>query len=200
MNEDPPRKGERTPPPLVRAPRRRDRGRDDPWIRAFLHGAPYGFLATVDEGQPFLNPNLFLYEEEEGAIYFHTARTGRTPENTARGGKCCFSAASMGRFLPAPEALEFSVEYAAVMVFGTISLVAEPEARRRALEGIMVKYAPHLEPGRDYRAINDRELRRTAVHRLDIEAWSGKENVADPGFPGAYHLPRPEPPTARGEA
>lgn len=188
MDESTPVKGVPKAPPQVRAPRRRDRGQDDGWIRAFLHGAPFGFLATVDEGRPFLNSNLFLYRDEEHAIYFHTARTGRTPENVARGGRCCFSAASMGRFLPAREALEFSVEYAAVVVFGTIAPVDALAARRRALEGIMARYAPHLKPGRDYRRITDDELRRTAVHRLDIESWSGKENTADPDFPGAYHI------------
>ena len=30
--------------------RRRDRGKDEAWVRAFLHQAPFGFLATVGEG------------------------------------------------------------------------------------------------------------------------------------------------------
>ncbi len=197
MDDNTPRKSGPKPPRPVQAVRRRDRERDDAWIRAFLHEAHFGFLATVDDRQPFLNSNLFLYREEEHAIYFHTARTGRTPANVARGGRCCFSAASMGRFLPAPEALEFSVEYRAVVVFGTIAPVADPEARRRALEGIMAKYAPHLAPERDYRPITDQEVRRTAVHEMDIDAWSGKEKAADPDFPGAYRLPRQEPAPGR---
>ena len=41
--------------------RRRDRGKDEAWVRAFMHRAPHGFLATVDDdGQPFLNANLFV--------------------------------------------------------------------------------------------------------------------------------------------
>ncbi len=50
----------------------------------------------------------------------------------------------------------------------------------------MKKYAPHLEPGTDYRPIAPDELIRTAVIRIDIDAWSGKEKKEAPGFPGAY--------------
>lgn len=169
--------------------RRRDRGRDDEWIRGFLSWAPFGFLATVADDRPFLNSNLFVYEPESHCIYLHTARTGRTPQNVARGGLATFSAAVMGRFLPAPEALEFSVEYAAVVAFGETRPVTDREERRRAMEFVMRKYAPHLEAGADYRAITAKELTRTGVHRLDIDVWSGKEKVAPPDFPGAYRLP-----------
>ena len=42
----------------------------------------------------------------------------------------CFSAAEMGRLLPADTALEFSVEYASVIAFGKARLVTgEEEAR-----------------------------------------------------------------------
>src|SRR5690606_7449645 len=99
--------------------RRRDRAVDDEaWIRAFLHRAPVGVLATVHDGQPFLNPNLFVYDEAAHALYFHTARAGRTPANLSAPAPVCFSASEMGRLLPAPEALHFSVEFASVVVFG----------------------------------------------------------------------------------
>ncbi len=29
---------------------------------------------------------------------------------------------------------------------------------------------------------------RTAVYRIDIDAWSGKEKSVEPDFPGAYPL------------
>lgn len=44
--------------------RRRDRGKDEEWVRAFIKQAPHGFLATVgDDGQPYLNSNIFVYDE-----------------------------------------------------------------------------------------------------------------------------------------
>lgn len=177
--------------------RRRDRGKDDGWIAEFLGRAPFGFLATVDEGQPFLNSNLFVYDPDEHAIFLHTARVGRTPGLLTDPGRVAFSAAVVGRLLPADEALEFSAEYASVVAFGTARTLQEPEAKRRALQLLLDRYAPHLRPGRDYRAITEAELRRTAVYRVDIDAWSGKEKAAPDDHPGALPLPLPGIPVVR---
>ena len=170
--------------------RRRDRGKDEAWVRSFLTRASYGFLATTgEEGQPFLNSNLFVYDEDRGCIYLHTHRTGRTRDNLSEPERISFGVAAMGRLLPADEALEFSVEYAGVTVFGTGKVVEETEESREALQKLLDKYAPHLRPGRDYRATTDEELARTAVYRIDIETWSGKQKAAEADFPGAYELP-----------
>jgi nitroimidazol reductase NimA-like FMN-containing flavoprotein (pyridoxamine 5'-phosphate oxidase superfamily)/uncharacterized damage-inducible protein DinB len=173
--------------------RRHDRGKDDAWIRAFLHAAPYGFLATVDDsGQPFLNSNLYAYDEEAHCIWLHTARTGRTPSNVDAYDRVCFSVAGIGRMLPADEALEFSVEYAGVVVFGRGRVVEDPSEARAGLQKLLDRYAPHLKPDRDYRGITLDEMKRTATYRLDIEAWSGKQKEAEVDFPGAFDVPAPK--------
>ena len=46
-----------------------------------------------------------------------------------------------------------------------------------------------LTPGEDYRASTDDELAQTAVYRIDIETWSGKQKEVEQDFPGAYALP-----------
>jgi len=174
--------------------RRRDREKEEEWIRRFLERASFGFLATTADGRPYLNSNLFVFDATAHAIYFHTARVGRTSSNVRASGVATFSAAVMGRLLPAPEALEFSVEYSAVVVFGVIEPVDDEAEKGRALRLVMEKYAPHLQAGRDYRPITADELRRTAVHRLSIEAWSGKEKVGAPDHPGAFTAPALGPP------
>ena len=181
------------------ATRRRDRAvRDDAWIRAFLQAAPYGALATVHDGRPFLNSNLFVYDEARHALYLHTARVGRTAANVAAGGEdgapVCFSAFSMGRLLPADTALEFSVEYEGVVVFGQGAIVEDRAEAREALHALLDKYAPHLRRGTDYAAVTDEELKRTAVYRIAIEAWSGKRKAVAPDFPGAFAYAPPEAP------
>ena len=92
----------------------------------------------------------------------------------------------MGRLLPADVALEFSVEFAGVTVFGTATIIKEADEARHALQQLLDKYAPHLRPERDYHPTTDEELARTAVYRIDIEAWSGKKKEVAPDFPGAY--------------
>ena len=107
--------------------RRRDRGKDDAWIAAYLQAAGFGFLASVSEGQPFLNSNIFVYDSDRHVIYLHTARTGRTESNLRAPVKVAFSTAAMGRVLPAAQALEFSVEFSGVVAFGTGHVVEAPE-------------------------------------------------------------------------
>ena len=167
--------------------RRHDRAvEDEAWIRAMLHRVPIGALATMHDGQPFINSNLFVYDEDEHRIYMHTARVGRTQANVEREQAVCFSISEMGRLLPADEALHFSVEYAGVTVFGAASIIREPQEAGHALQCLLDKYAPHLKPGRDYRPVVDVELAQTTVYRIDIEAWSGKKKQVEPDFPGAY--------------
>lgn len=169
------------------AMRRSDRAvNEELWIKQFLHNAAVGTLATVHEGQPFINSNLFVYDEAAHCIYTHTARVGRTGANVALHATVCFSVMEMGRLLPAAEALEFSVEYAGVMVFGTASLVEEDAEADRALHRLLEKYAPHLKAGQDYRPPTLEERKRTAVFRIDIEEWSGKKKEVGAEFPGAF--------------
>ncbi len=167
--------------------RRSDREVDDQaWIKKFLQSKSVGILATSDNDQPFINSNLFVYDENAHAIYIHTGRLGRTRSNSAQNPQVCFHVFEMGRLLPADEALEFSVEYAGVTVFGQIHVLEKEEDKKAAMQLIMSKYAPHLQPGKDYRAIMPEELERTAVFKLSIQEWSAKKKVVEKDFPGAY--------------
>ncbi len=167
--------------------RRSDRAvNDQAWMKALLQRAPIGILATVHDGQPFLNSNLFIYDEAEHAIYMHTARLGRTRANIEIDAQVCFSVYEMGRLLPAATALNFSVEYASLVIFGTATRISDEKQATDALHLLLHKYAPHLQPGQDYHAVVPEELTRTSVYRISIEEWSGKKKEAPAGFPGAY--------------
>ena len=172
--------------------RRADRAvTDEVWIKEFLHSAAIGMLATVIDGQPFINSNLFVYDEQVNVIYTHTARLGRTRSNIEAGERVCFSISDMGRLLPAEEALEFSVEYSGVVIFGTATVVTNETEAEYGLQLLLDKYFPHLKPGEHYRAITPEELKRTSVYRINIEQWSGKKKKVDDDFPGAFFYGQP---------
>jgi nitroimidazol reductase NimA-like FMN-containing flavoprotein (pyridoxamine 5'-phosphate oxidase superfamily) len=171
----------------INAARRADRAVDDEaWIADMLARAAIGVLATVDGDQPFLNSNLFVYDHDARVLYMHTARTGRTRANIESQTRVCFTVTEMGRLLPADEALEFSVEYASVVVFGSAQVVRDADEARHGLQRLLDKYFPHLQPGRDYRPITDDELARTSVYRITIDSWSGKRKQVAEDFPGAF--------------
>jgi uncharacterized protein len=56
-----------------------------------------------------------------------------------------------------------------------LSVVEDAEEAKRGLQLIMDKYFPVLRPGVDYEVATDDDLKVTAVFRVDIESWSGKE-------------------------
>lgn len=166
---------------------RKDRAvEDDGWIKQALRHAPMGYLATLHGEQPFINSNLFVYDEQAHAIYMHTAKVGRTRAAVESAERVCFTVTSMGRLLPAPEALEFSVEYSGVVVFGTARIITSEAESMRALQLLLDKYAPHLTVGKDYRPPTHSEINRTTVYKIAIESWSGKKKEVAADFPGAY--------------
>ena len=163
--------------PAINHVRRRDRAVEDPdWIRDFLRQAPYGVVATDSDGQPFINPLIFAYDDQSNALYFHTGRAGRIFANLQQNPRVCFNACRMGRLICAPAASSFDVEYDSVVVFGRARVLQDEAEATAALRLLLDKYFPDIRYGKDYSAITPKELTRTAVYRIDIESWSGKRN------------------------
>ena len=46
--------------------------RDDEWIRSFLHEARVAHIASTRDGQPFLTPSTFWFDEPNHQIVFHS--------------------------------------------------------------------------------------------------------------------------------
>lgn len=144
--------------------RRKDRSKDkEAWIKDYLRTAAFGTISLAWEGQPFSNSNIFVYDPVGHEIFFHTAREGRTRDIINNNPQVCFSVSQMGRLLPAAVALEFSVEYSGVSVFGQVQVVEDEVEATKGLQLLLDKYFPHLHPVKDYRPITLKELKRTTV-------------------------------------
>lgn len=150
--------------------------RDEGWIQSLLHRASVGHIAHASGAQPFVTPNTFWYDEANRRIIFHANISGRLRSNLEVNPRMCLEASEVGRPLPSNAALEFSIQYRSVMVFGTVHLLEDADEKRTALYGLIAKYFPSMQPGREFRPITDKELDRTSVFALQIESWSGKEN------------------------
>ena len=153
--------------------------RDEEWIRAFLREARIGHIASLREGQPFINPSMFWFDEEHHQIVFHSNLAGRIRSNIEANPKVCFEASELGKMLPSNVALEFSLQFRSVVVFGIARLLTNPEEARRVLYGLIQKYFPAMTAGKEFREITDKELARTSIYAIQIEEWSGKENWKD---------------------
>ena len=153
--------------------------RDDEWIRAFLRQARIGHIASAQDRQPFLNPTMFWFDEAKQQIIFHSNIVGRMRANIENNPRVCFETSELGRMLPANVALEFSLQFRSVVVFGSARLISDLEEARRVLYGLIGKYFPAMTAGKEYREITEKELKRTSVYAIQIEEWSGKENWKD---------------------
>lgn len=150
--------------------------RDDEWIRAFLKEAKVGHIASSFNDQPFLTPTIFWYDEENHQMIFHSNVAGRIRSNIEANPKVSLEASELGKLLPSNVALEFSLQFRSVVVFGTARIISDPIEARKMLYGLISKYFPKMTAGREYREITDKELRATSIYAIKIEAWSGKEN------------------------
>jgi uncharacterized protein len=153
--------------------------RDDEWIRAFLRQAKIGHIASAQGNQPFLNPSMFWFEEAKHQIIFHSNIVGRIRSNIESNSRVCFEASELGKILPSNVALEFSLQFRSVIAFGNVRLISDAEEARRVLYGLIRKYFPAMTPGKEFREITDKELKRTSIYAIQIEEWSGKENWKD---------------------
>ena len=165
--------------PAVTAPnaqRRREHALDDAATRELIERLEIAHIATVWDGQPFVNPTTFWYDAAAHAIYFHSNIVGRMRANAEHDGRVCFESSRFGRYLPSNVALEFSVQYESVVVYGKVRLLADPAQQQHALSGLIAKYFPRMRSGHEYRPITDQELKRTSIYAIAIETWSGKRN------------------------
>lgn len=151
----------------------------DDWIRAFLKTAQIGHIATSIDGQPFINPTTFWYDEPNQQIVFHSNVVGRVRSNIESNPKVSLEASELGKFLPSNVALEFSVQFRSVIVYGSARIVTDATEARRLLYGLISKYFPVMTAGKEYREITEKELRATSIYAIEIESWTGKDNWAE---------------------
>ena len=175
--------------------RRNERAQHPEWIEKFLTTTEVITISMIDEGQPYAVVRNFVYDTAKQVIYIHGARKGRAFEVLARNPRVCCTAQRMERLLPALKASGFSVEYAGVTVFGDCCLVDDQDEALAGLELLVNKYFHQFEAGVDYAPTVPEVTQVTAVFRIDIESWSGKQNQAAPDFPGAFtYQPKTEMP------
>lgn len=163
---------------------------DDEWIAEFLAEQKSCVIGVPNGNSPHLVTQLFVHEDRSGILYVHGARDGRLYEIVSESDSlpARFTTSQMGRFIPANEPVNFTVEYSSVVGTGTIQLVKTPAKKRDILELFMEKFAPHLVPGEDYEDMSEESVDRTAVYEFDVNSWSGKHGYKGDDISGAYVL------------
>lgn len=156
--------------------RRPEYSRDDEWICDFLRRGEIAHIGSVADGQPWVTSTIYYFDEAGHRLIFHSNIVGRLRANIEAHPGACAEISEWGRLLPSNAALEFSLQYRSVMVFGTAQILTDRQEQTDMLHQFIAKYFAELEHGKDYRPVTEKELKRVSVFALNIEAWSGKEN------------------------
>lgn len=145
-------------------------------IHAILDEGLVCHVGFVVDGQPFVIPTNYVRIGEK--IHVHGSPASRMLQALERGVAACVTVTLLDGLVLARSAFHHSMNYRSVVVFGTASVVEDPDEKVRVLRAL----ADHLIPGRwqDIRPPNPQELRRTLVLSIPIDEASAKVRVGPP--------------------
>ncbi|HEV8116825.1 MAG TPA: pyridoxamine 5'-phosphate oxidase family protein [Acidimicrobiales bacterium] len=165
-------------PPSERARLRRhpERGRyDEPTVHAILDEGLVAHVGVVTDRGPLVLP--MAYGRVGRTLYLHGA-AGNALLRSAEGGPVCATVTLLDGLVLARSAFHHSMNFRAVVVFGTARRVIDEDEQRLALDAIVEKVAP----GRaaEARPPTPAELRSTRVLALDLTEASAKVRTGPP--------------------
>jgi nitroimidazol reductase NimA-like FMN-containing flavoprotein (pyridoxamine 5'-phosphate oxidase superfamily) len=133
-------------------------------------------LGFVVDGQPFVIPTTYVRVDE--TIYVHGSPASRMLQTLELGVSACLTVTLVDGLVLARSAFHHSINYRSVVVFGTATLVDDPDEKFAALHAL----TDHLIPGRwqEIRQPSAQELKRTLVLGLRIDEASAKIRVGPP--------------------
>lgn len=144
---------------------------NQPQMDSLLDRVEVASLATINpDGTPYVTPVHFLYQG--GAIYVHGLPAGQKIDNIKVNPAVCLTVYEMEGLLldPAGNPCDTNTRYQSVILQGTAALLADTEAKRAVLEGIVQKYTPALSGG----ALPENMVRGTAVLKISVNTMMGK--------------------------
>jgi uncharacterized protein len=165
------------PTPRTRVRRHPERAHyDRETVFAILDAALMCHIGYVIDGKPYVTPTLFWREGER--LYWHGSSASRMLRTQAPGIPVCLTVSHVDGLILARCAFRHSLNYRAVMTFGTARIVddaAEKEAGFNA-------FIERVYPGRTgiMRSISTQELKATSLMGMTIEDASAKIRSGGP--------------------
>ena len=128
-----------------------------------------GVLALNGE-YPYAVPLSYVYEE--GAIYFHCAKSGHKLDLLKACARASFCVIGKDQVISE----EFTTYFRSMIVFGTVEIIEEEAQLRSALRLLAAKYSPRESEAHLAKEIEG-ALASVCILKLHVEEMSGKEAV-----------------------
>src|SRR5215472_8576843 len=161
------------------APTRRTRVRghyDRDTVFAILDAALMCHVGYVIDGLPYVTPTLFWRDRER--LYWHGSSASRMLRAQAAGIPVCVTVSHVDGLILARCAFRHSLNYRAVMAFGTAHIIDDPAEKEAGFNAFIER----LYPGRTgrMRPIAPQELKATTLMGMTIEQASAKIRSGGP--------------------
>lgn len=145
----------------------------EPEIAAFLATAPVGRLGTCHDGQPYVTPMCFVYDQDQRRFYLHSRGSGRKMANLQANPHVCFEVDAMDGIRLGASPCKHGMRYTSVIASGQARVITDAALKRRALELLAVKYAGPVPDG----SISEAEVGAVTVVEIVVETMTGKRDV-----------------------
>ncbi len=126
-------------------------------------------IGLIDEGVPYVVPVHFGYRD--GRLYFHSAAEGKKLDLIRARPEVGFEVDIMVEMVAKASPCNWSTRYASVIGVGNAVLLAEPQAKRRAMEIIFAHYSPRPP------LFSDHDLEQVAVVEITVSRMTGKAKI-----------------------
>jgi nitroimidazol reductase NimA-like FMN-containing flavoprotein (pyridoxamine 5'-phosphate oxidase superfamily) len=125
-------------------------------------------VAFSDGDQPYIVPLCFGYHQ--GTLYVHGSPKGKKIDLLMKNKNVCFECDVNTKIVEAKEGCNWSVHYQSIIGFGKASLVADPDAKQKALNVIMSHYSKRTF------SFPEKKVQATAVIKIEITRMTGKQS------------------------
>ncbi len=148
--------------------RRKDREiTDRAEIEAILREAQVCRIALAENGEPYIVPMSFGYEE--GAIYLHSSPEGQKITMIRNNPRCCFEVDQCDGIVKGKTACSWGMRYQSVIGFGRATILTDPKEKKHGFTCIMRQYHGGIHE------FSDTDIKSVAVIRIAIESITGKK-------------------------
>jgi uncharacterized protein len=145
-------------------------------VFAILDSALMCHIAYVIDGRPYVTPTLFWREGER--LYWHGSSASRMLRTQRNGIPVCVTVSHVDGLVLARCAFRHSLNYRAVMAFGTAAIVEDEREKEAGFNAFIER----IYPGRTglMRPIAPQELKATTLMGMTIEEASAKIRADGP--------------------
>ena len=166
-----------TPTHRSKVKRLHERGRyDEDSVFAILDAGIIAHIGYVIDDQPYVTPTA--YWRRGRTLYWHGSSASRMLRTQKAGIPACVTVSLLDGLVVARSGFHHSVNYRAVMAFGTARFVEDAKEKEAELD----YFIERIYPGRvaALRPVNQQELKGTTLIAMEIEEASAKVRTGEP--------------------